>query len=175
MHPDGIRLETDSDHTVMLAVIACDLCPQSLNRGLVAQFAIVHDLVETYAGDTQTLKIDAGQRAAKDAREAAALARIREEFGWDSWMVQTIDIYESQESHEARYVKMLDKMLPPLTNILNQCASAKKLTDYLGFVESHERKHLEMSRKMGGEPWAAEVLAMLRDAMNAAEAAWDQE
>lgn len=171
-HPDGIRPETDSDHTVMLAVIACDLCPPSLNRGVVAQFAIVHDLVETYAGDTQTLKIDAGQHAAKDAREAAALARIRAEFGPFSWMAHTIEAYESQASSEARYVKVLDKVLPKLTHLLNGCKAAKNITDYQGFLESHIRQHLDLSSKMGGEPWANEVLDLLRDAMNASEAAW---
>jgi len=172
LHPDGVRPETDSDHTVMLAVIACDLCPPSLNRGVVAQFAIVHDLVETYAGDTQTLKIDAGQRAAKDAREAAALARIRAEFGPFSWMVHTIEAYESQASPEACYVKVLDKVLPKLTHLLNGCKAAKNITDYDGFVESHVRQHLDLSCRMGGEPWAEDVLGLLRDAMDASEEAW---
>lgn len=172
LHPDGERPETDSDHTVMLTVIACDLCPPSLNRGVVAQFAIVHDLVEAYAGDTQTLKIDADQRAAKDAREAAALARIRQEFGAFSWMVQTIEAYELQASPEARYVKVLDKVLPKLTHLLNGCKAAKSITDYDGFVESHIRQHLDLSNKMGGEPWAKDALDLLRDAMNASEEAW---
>lgn len=171
-HPDGIRPETDSDHTVMLSVIACDLCPQSLDRGLVAQFAVVHDLVEAYAGDTQTLKIDDAARANKDAREVAALFRIREEFGVYNWLVQTIQRYEAQSTSEARYVKLLDKVLPKLTHLLNGCRAAKNITNYDGFVESHVRQHLDLSRRMGGEPWAEDVLDLLRDAMNASEAAW---
>lgn len=173
LHPDGVRPETDSDHTVMLAVIACDLCPRSLNRGLVAEFAIVHDLVEAYTNNTKTLKIDAGQRAAKDAREAAALARIREEFGSFSWMVETIEAYESQASSEARYVKALDKVMPKLTHLLNECKAAKNITDKQGFVDSHIRQHLDLSRKMCGEPWYHEVLDLLREAMNESESAWD--
>lgn len=172
LHPDGIRPETDSDHTIMLAVIACDLCPPSLNRGVVAGFAIVHDLVETYAGDTQTLKIDAGQRMAKDAREAAAFARIREEFGPDSWMVKSIENYESQRSPEARYVKLLDKVLPKLTHTLNGCKAAKGITDYAGFKVSHINQYRELSHKIGGEPWAIQVLELLWAAMNQSEAAW---
>lgn len=171
-HPDGMRPETDSDHTVMLAVIACDLCPESLDRGLVAQFAVVHDLVEAYAGDTQTLKIDDAARANKDAREVAALFRIREEFGVYNWLVQTIQRYEAQSTSEARYVKLLDKVLPKLTHLLNGCRAAKNITNYDGFVESHVRQHLDLSRRMGGEPWAEDVLDLLRDAMNASEAAW---
>lgn len=172
LHPDGTRPETDSDHTVMLAVIACDLCPYPLNRGLVAEFAIVHDLVEAYAGDTQTLKINASQRIAKDAREAASLARIREEFGPDSWMVRSIENYESQRSPEARYVKLLDKVLPKLTHKLNGGKAAKGITDYAGFKVSHINQYQELSRKMGGEPWAIDVLELLWAAMEQSEAAW---
>jgi hypothetical protein len=45
--------ESDTDHTVMLALIACALAPivdARLDVGLVAQYALVHDLVEAYAG-----------------------------------------------------------------------------------------------------------------------------
>ncbi len=39
-HEDGRRPEFDSDHTVMLAILACDMAPEGLDLGLVAQFAI---------------------------------------------------------------------------------------------------------------------------------------
>lgn len=123
-HQDGIRRETDSDHTVMLALIGCALAEKlrpDLDLGKVAQFCLVHDLVEAYAGDTVTLDISEVDREAKEEREAAALLRIHEVF--DStlpWIGAAIDTYESRESPEARFVKTLDKLMPKITHILNK-------------------------------------------------------
>ena len=58
-HEDGVRLETDTDHTVMLGIFACAFAASfapGLNTGLIAQFAMIHDLVEVYAGDTVTMQ-----------------------------------------------------------------------------------------------------------------------
>jgi putative hydrolase of HD superfamily len=129
-HEDGKRFETDTDHTVMLAVIACAFAAQHnpfLDVGRVAQFAIVHDLVKAYAGDANTLAVGAVQASAKEAREAAALDRIRREFTADfPWLTDTIDAYESLAQPEARFVKALDKVLPKVTHILNRGAALRE-------------------------------------------------
>lgn len=140
-HEDGKRFETDTDHTVMLAVIACAFAERinaederypRYDVGRVAQFAIVHDLVEAYAGDTNSLiaRTDVGPDDAtrtKEAREAAALARIRSEFAADfPWLTDTIDAYESLVSPEARFVKALDKVLPNITHLLNGGATLRQ-------------------------------------------------
>lgn len=171
-HEDGIRPETDADHVVMLALVACDLAPDGLNRGRVAEFAVVHDLVEAYAGDTQTLTIDAAGRRDKAERERAAFDRIRAEFGAGSWMVRTLAAYEGQDEYEARYVRLLDKLLPKLTHLSNGCAAARSLTNHAGFVLSHNDQHRNLTGMYGGEWWAGPFLDLLRDAMLASEAAW---
>ncbi|GAA3635133.1 HD domain-containing protein [Microlunatus ginsengisoli] len=122
-HPDGVRQETDTDHTVMLGVVGCAFAARHLpwlDPGLVAQYALVHDLVEVYAGDTVTLRIDAATRRRKQAAEAAAAARLRAEFGGAlPWLPDTIAAYEDRAAPEARYVKALDKLLPKITHLLN--------------------------------------------------------
>ena len=45
-HEDGVRPETDTDHSIMLALVACDLAPEGLSRPRVAEFSVVHDLVD---------------------------------------------------------------------------------------------------------------------------------
>ncbi len=123
-YPDGVTPESDTDHTVMLGLIACAFAERfapELDRGKVAQFALVHDLVEVYAGDTATARImsDADQ-AGKEEREALALARIQEEFDTElPWIGETIAEYESRSTPEARFIKVVDKALPKITNILN--------------------------------------------------------
>jgi 5'-deoxynucleotidase YfbR-like HD superfamily hydrolase len=171
-HEDGVRLETDSDHSIMLALVACNLAPAILNRARIAEFAIVHDLVETYSGDVQTLTIDAAGRSAKEERERAAFARIRDEFGADSWIVRTFESYEAQVEHEARYVRLMDKVLPKLTHLFNGCVAARELIDLPGFIASHEAQHRKLSGEYGGEAWAGPILDLLRDAMLTSENAW---
>jgi 5'-deoxynucleotidase YfbR-like HD superfamily hydrolase len=123
-HEDGQRRETDTDHTVMLGVIACAFassCGLDLDIGKVAQFALVHDLVEAYAGDTNTLL--SGEDASKAAREAEAFGRIDKDFAESlPWLPKTIAAYEQLDTREARYVKALDKVLPKITHILNRGA-----------------------------------------------------
>lgn len=125
-HPDGQRPETDTDHTVMVGVVGCAFAARHLpwlDLGLIAQYALVHDLVEVYAGDTPTLRIDDGIRRRKAEIEAAALDRLRRELGLRlPWLTDTIDAYEQKARPEARYVKALDKLLPKITHIANGAA-----------------------------------------------------
>ena len=123
-HPDGITPESDTDHTVMLGLVACMIADKwfpGLDKGRITNFALVHDLVEVYAGDTPTLRqLDPEARAAKKDREREALDRIFREFrGEFSWLPFTIAAYEDGASSEARFVRMLDKVLPKITHLLN--------------------------------------------------------
>jgi len=43
------------------------------------------------------------------------------------WIGRTIEEYESRASSEARFVKVVDKVLPKITHILNQGAVAERL------------------------------------------------
>lgn len=168
-HEDGVRPETDTDHTVMLGLVACALCPHHLDHGEVAQFALVHDLVEVHAGDTQTLTISDASRTSKAQREAAALIKLREDFGADSWMVAKIEEYERQEHPAARYVRVLDKVLPKLTHLLNGCIAARRLTDRAGFVASHTA---QLTKMRADYPELGFVTDLLEESMKASEDAW---
>lgn len=126
LHQDGITLESDTDHTVMVAVCACSLASKlypALDIGKVAQYAIVHDLVEVYAGDTNTFNITAEDRNKKEEREQRAYERIKEEFkDIYPWIAQTIESYESLTSDEAQFVKAVDKLMTKLTHRINNGA-----------------------------------------------------
>jgi 5'-deoxynucleotidase YfbR-like HD superfamily hydrolase len=127
-HPDGITPESDTDHTVMLGLAACALADGTgLDVGLVAQYALVHDLVEVYAGDTATLRaLPEREKASKREREEEAFWRIEREFTALPWLAQTIAAYEGLTSPEARFVKALDKLLPKITHILNGCVTLRE-------------------------------------------------
>jgi 5'-deoxynucleotidase YfbR-like HD superfamily hydrolase len=149
-HEDGARPETDTDHTVMLGIIACALASDGvtaertnganihnvftrLNPSRVAEFALVHDLVEAYAGDTQSFGFAGGgadaqkAKAAKAERELKAFQRICAEFVMFPWLERTMARYEEQKEPEARFVRYLDKALPKITHYLNSAKTLRNM------------------------------------------------
>ena len=118
LDPQGTP-ESDSDHTVMLSVIACAVAARmhpEYNLGKIAQYALVHDLVEVYAGDVNTINFHAVDQKAKINSERDALQKIKARFGMQfAWIHQTIEAYESLQDPEARFVKTLDKVMPAIT------------------------------------------------------------
>ncbi len=145
--PDLVTPESDTDHTVMLGLIACAVASKHaphLDVGKVAQFCLVHDLVEAYAGDTDTFGgLSAEGVADKEARESAALERIEEEFGTSlPWVPNMIKEYESLQSPEARFIKVLDKCMPKVTRLLNE-HNFTTLEEFESFCELQRNKMRE--------------------------------
>ena len=176
LHPDGVRWETDTDHTVMLALITPAVAAEhpelGLDVGLVTQLAVVHDLVEAYAGDTDTFRLVVeGRTTDKAAREAVALERIAVECAAWPWVVRTIRLYEAQQVREARFVRYLDKVCPRLTNTLNRGAAirARGLGKAASF--EHDRRLIDGLAEQYPE-FAAVCGALLRRACDESEAAW---
>lgn len=151
LHQDGERAETDTDHTVMLGILGASIASKlykDLDLGLIAQFALVHDLVEVHAGDTDTLTgVDEDFLKAKSKREALALDKLRESFGEDfDWIHKMIEKYDSLDTKEARFIKVLDKVLPKLTVVLNGGASLAKRSILKADVEktfANQRQRLK--------------------------------
>ena len=84
--------ENDAEHSWALALLACALAPQinpKLDIGKVAQFAIVHDVVEVYSGDVSAMDSQAANSSERKIKE-----------------------YESFSSEEACFVYALDKFMP---------------------------------------------------------------
>lgn len=107
------RQENDLEHSGQLALIAlyvCDTAKLPLNRGLVLEYALVHDLVEAYAGDTHFY--DAAGRAGKKEREEAARLRLKQEFPEAQRFHELIEAYEAKADDESKFVYALDKLLP---------------------------------------------------------------
>lgn len=164
LRDDG-EYESDTDHTVMLSICACALAEalykEKLDLGKVAQFAIVHDLVEAHVGDTNTINLPQDKREEKEWREKQSLERIEQDFkGVYPWIHETIAEYERKESPEARFVKTLDKAMTKITNIINGGAAIKKLgTTYEEIELFFENQMKEYKNKYGDEfPELIEIL-----------------
>ncbi len=166
--PDGTTPETDADHTIMLLMQALVLAPRyrpQLDLGLVLQLILIHDIEETYAGDTPTLQIDEAGRKTKEQREARARQRIKAEFGSVfPYLVGLLELYARQDTPEARFVKMLDKLMPNLSHVLNGGVTLHQagitLEEYQ--VGTKERTQFYLSTSYGADN--PELLS-LRDAL----------
>ena len=171
-HEDGIRVETDSDHTVMLTVLACAYAARyapHLDVGKIAQFAAVHDLVEAHAGDVLSLGMSADTRRLKELAEHEALVRIDRELADLPWIAHTIYEYEALASEEARYVKIMDKVLPKLTHLLNGGAALRE--HGFSFEKAHA-DHLRQRAQMASEYPQAAALAVFDVVIAACAQQW---
>lgn len=154
-HEDGLRKETDADHTVTLVIVACALAERlypALDRGLMAQYATVHDANEGFDGDTNSFALSAAERSEKKAREKNAIERIASEFPFFPWLSEMIDRYEALSDRESRFVKLIDKMMPKLTHILNKGAAYKKTGRTRTEVETFlDEQYVEIAATYGKE------------------------
>ena len=177
-HEDGVTPESDTDHTTMLGLIAINLAGAYRYEGVepsaVAEFALVHDLVEAKCGDTDSFDMTPEGREAKKKREDEAFLDLCEEFGSTSRMMSTLHFYEEQKHPAARFVRYLDKALPKLTHILNGCAAIKAKghnREYLHAVHQAQLRRLsEQYPEFNGTP----LQALMNDLMHRAEVAMTQ-
>lgn len=169
LHEDGVRPESDTDHTVMLSIAACALADalykDRLDVGKIAQFAIVHDLVEAHVGDVNTINISNESRAEKERREQESLRLIERDFSSVfPWIHTMTASYERRDTPEARFIKTLDKALPKITNTLNKGAALRKLGTSYEEIKRHFRTQTDNYRGKYGEEFP-ELLDILEELM----------
>ncbi len=140
-HPDGSR-ENDVEHSYHLALIATELASlyyPDLNSGLVTQFSLVHDLPEVYSGDVRTYEISASDAQKKMIAEKQATDRLLGEL--PPHTAQLLQRYEDQSESEARFVRLVDKFLPPVINMLAGDAST-----FVQDFDIQDKQALEVNR-----------------------------
>ena len=128
-HPDG-RSENDAEHSFMLGLVAVPLAERyypELDSGLVAKYALVHDLVESYVGDTPTYDIDeAGLKTKVDMEQAGRQQLKKEYLHLAPSLVALVEDYEEQASPEARFVRIVDKLMPTVIQFADDYAMTRK-------------------------------------------------
>lgn len=116
----SLRQENSAEHSWHFAVAAMSLAPYAgsdvdINR--VIKMALLHDIVEIDAGDI--IVYDLVARAAIHEQEVAAAKRL---FGMlppalGTQFIALWDEYEAEETAEARFATVLDRILPMLINL----------------------------------------------------------
>lgn len=143
--PGSSRKENDNDHSFGLALTCWYLQPKitpELDLLEILKLALAHDLVELHAGDT--FAFDKAAVADKQVRERSAVSRLRADWPDFTNMVDYAEHYMDRASEEARFVKAVDKLLPPLMIELNGADEWQRLGITLA-MEKDAKRSLHIS------------------------------
>ncbi|MEX0652148.1 MAG: HD domain-containing protein [Candidatus Paceibacterota bacterium] len=122
------RNENDAEHSYQLAMTAWYILSEgkyTLNKDLIIKYALVHDFVEVYAGDTWFYRSESDNIEKKE-REKQSAIRLNKEFPEFPDFHETIEDYENQIDNEGRFVYALDKLLPIINVYLDKGRNWKK-------------------------------------------------
>lgn len=159
---DTDRPENDVEHSYALAMTAWFLAGHfsELNQEKVLKYALAHDLVEVYAGDTSVFA-DQTQLDSKAVREARALEQLTEEWPDFTDLIQTMEAYEARATNEALFVYALDKLMPVILNYSQQGKGWRK--HKITFAQLHDIKKDKVKAHRIVEHYYDELCALMSD------------
>lgn len=151
--PRADRMENDVEHSYQLALVAwyvITVNKLSLDVNKAMRYALIHDFVEVYAGDTDATDPDPEVHATKAEREHQALLKLKQELTEFPEFIEAIDSYEQKQDEEAMFVYSLDKILPPLNIYLDSGRAWKirglSLEDVIAHGMSRVSGHPEVKK-----------------------------
>ncbi|MDO8551576.1 MAG: HD domain-containing protein [bacterium] len=119
--PGKDRWENDAEHSYQLALVAWYVVTHEhlkLDLSKVVFLALVHDLVEAYAGDT--FIYDSPEvLSQKQKREEEAIKLLKKNFPDFTSLHSFIEEYEARKTAESKFVYALDKFLPMINIYLD--------------------------------------------------------
>jgi putative hydrolase of HD superfamily len=128
--PQKNRWGNDVEHSYLLAMLAwylADSLDLHLDRDRILRYALTHDLVEIYAGDTYIFTTDKKEKETKHQREEESRVRIKKEFPEFKDLHSAIEEYESRNDKESAFVYAVDKLIPVITNYIQDGRTWKKM------------------------------------------------
>lgn len=158
------RMENDSEHSYHLAMLAWYIIDSEkfdLDKDLIIRYALVHDLVEVYAGDTYAFTDDKEHLENKEQREHDALMRLQKEFPSFADMFSLVESYERREDRESRFVYALDKIQPIIHAYLDngRMWNEKHLT--LEIIFNHKKNKVALSPEV--QLYFDELMVLLKE------------
>ena len=126
-YPLNGRGDTDAEHSYSLAMAAWQIIIHDklpLDLDLVIKYALVHDLVEVEAGDVFTFATKE-EKAKQEEREIEALKKMKRDPNWQE-IAEYIERYEKREDEESKFIWGLEKILIPVSTLMNDCPSVER-------------------------------------------------
>ena len=148
---DGSRRENDAEHSwhlAMLAMILQEYSAEKVDIERVLKIALIHDLIEVYAGDTFAYDVKGNED--KHEREIQAADKL---FGMLD-PVQGAEIralwdeFEAMETAESKYANAIDRIQPLILNYLTDGHTWKA-----GVTSSQIYKRMDIIRTATPELW----------------------
>jgi putative hydrolase of HD superfamily len=148
-HKGTFISENDTEHSYNLAMTAWFLSKwfPELDKNLLIQYAMVHDLVEVHAGDTFIYGSEE-ELASKEAREAEAYSRLSTEWADFPDMIEAIDMYETKKNPEARFIYALDKLIPVMLVYIHEGFSWKKHNVSVEMLYKHKQPKVSIAPEL---------------------------
>lgn len=157
------RMENDVEHSYHLAMLAWYLANTAhpdLDETLVLKYALVHDLVEAYAGDTYIYSDDEAHVKSKRDREHAAQEKLKETFSEFPELHHLIAAYEKRGDSESRFVYALDKIQPIINIYLDGGRTWKKKNITIEMLFSYKKDQVAVSPEI--QKYFEEIMEILK-------------
>jgi len=146
----SFRQENDAEHSwhVALFVILFEKDFPGLDMAKMLKMALIHDLVEIYAGDTFSFDNEAVK--SKDQREQKAAKKLfgmlpndlKKEFH------HLFREYDDRKTREALYTQSFDKLLPVVQNLLSHGKAWREYHITEKNVNDHKLRYHRFDKKM---------------------------
>lgn len=163
------RVTTHSHMLALMALYVGTKLDPTLHTETLLIMALVHDLVEAYAGDTPTLRpLTESEKAAKEAGEAAGLEKLWQDL---PGIAAIVALYEHNVIREAQVVRVLDKLAPKLVHLWDPGAAA--VLSGMSREDVATRVHEQLGEMAESCPDAGIALRLLRNADPRYFEAWD--
>ena len=147
------KREDDAEHSWHFALMAMILYeytgPAKVDLPRVMKMALVHDLIEIYAGDT--FAYDEKGNESKGLRESAAADRLFAMLPPDQGdEIRTLwEEFDAMETMDARYAAAIDRLQP----FLNNCMTEGHTWRLGGVTGAQVYKRMDMVRVAMPEVW----------------------
>jgi putative hydrolase of HD superfamily len=125
------------------------------------KYALVHDLVEVYAGDTYVFSNDQEHLDGKIGREYEALVRLKKEFPLCDNILSLVDRYEKRDDRESRFVYALDKIQPVIQIYLDQGRIWKEKNVTFQMFLEYKKDKVALSPEI--KPYFDELVVLLKE------------
>ncbi|MGB3023561.1 MAG: HD domain-containing protein [Candidatus Saccharimonadales bacterium] len=149
------RRENDVEHSYMVAVLSWFIIEKyslPLDHATVLKYALSHDIVEVYAGDTNAFA-SKKERQQKQKNEAASLARLTNELDDFPALIDTMRSYEDRQDDESLFVWTVDKLQALIMGDLDTWRPYEEMIiSYDDFCQKYDSEILANS-----SPYAREI------------------
>jgi putative hydrolase of HD superfamily len=155
--------ENDSEHMYQLALTAWFLIEKDnlkLDKYRCVAMALVQDITEVYAGDTNA-HASAEERLAHETRSKAAAKELKKAWPTLLSVHELIAEYEARQTPESQFIYALDKLLPILNIYLYDGGSWKE--QGIDFAEMRRVKVGKVDKSPEVNAYYKQMLKVLED------------